>query len=346
MIDRLVLKDFGCVKDATIELTPLHAFIGPNDSGKSTILRAVEGLATFAMGSGGLPQVANLLLHAVQDGAVVGEAAGGFAGLMRTNVALFEVAGQGVPGATLVPAPGGPWDGSTPRSRGEHPKVYAALAGSLLVRFDPDSMRLPSSLLTDAAPVQFFDAKGHGLPAVYDALVNRNVQAFLSIVADIQKLFPNVKGVRMKNPSQSTKAMAIELHDGTEVGAERMSEGLLYYLAFAVLPYLQPVSVILVEEPENGLHPARIVEVMKTLREVSKTRQVLIATHSPLVVNELTADEVSIVTRTKEPGTKVTRLQDTPSYAERAKVYAPGELWVSYANGEDEGPLLNGGPRP
>ena len=66
-----------------------------------------------------------------------------------------------------------------------------------------------------------------------------------------------------------------------------MSEGLLYYLAFAALPHLEPVSLILIEEPENGLHPARIAEVMRILREISKTTQVLIATHSPLVVNEL-----------------------------------------------------------
>lgn len=36
----------------------------------------------------------------------------------------------------------------------------------------------------------------------------------------------------------------------------------------------------------------------------------------------------------------------TPDFEERAKVYALGELWLSYANGEDEGPLLHGGPRP
>lgn len=31
---------------------------------------------------------------------------------------------------------------------------------------------------------------------------------------------------------------------------------------------------------------------------------------------------------------------DTPNFAERSKVYALGELWLSYANGDDEGPLL------
>lgn len=125
-----------------------------------------------------------------------------------------------------------------------------------------------------------------------------------------------------------------------------MSEGLLYYLAFAVLPYLDPTALLLIEEPENGLHPARIAEVMRVLRAISETTQVIIATHSPLVVNELRADEVTVVTRSPETGTKATLIQDTPDFEERAKVYALGELWLSYANGEDEGPLLHGGPRP
>ncbi|MFS8067385.1 MAG: AAA family ATPase, partial [Byssovorax sp.] len=47
-IERLKVKDYGCVKYVDVELTPLHAFIGPNDSGKSTLLRAVRTAMQFA----------------------------------------------------------------------------------------------------------------------------------------------------------------------------------------------------------------------------------------------------------------------------------------------------------
>ena len=115
---------------------------------------------------------------------------------------------------------------------------------------------------------------------------------------------------------------------------------MLYYLAFAALPYLEPSAVILIEEPENGLHPARIREVMQILREVSKTTQILLATHSPLVVNELEPDEVTVLTRNGDEGTKGRLMKDTPNFAERSKVYALGELWVSYADGNLEEPLF------
>ena len=162
----------------------------------------------------------------------------------------------------------------------------------------------------------------------------------------LSQLFPSVRSISLINPTHQQKAMGVKLVDGTYVPAELMSEGLLYYLAFSALPHLDPTAILLIEEPENGLHPARIAEVMRVLREISKTTQILIATHSPLVINELQGDEVTVVTRTREHGTKATLLKDTPNFEERSKVYALGELWLSYANGQDEAPLLEGGPRP
>src|SRR5256885_5229388 len=44
-ITRLEVANYGCLHDVKLDLTRLHAFIGPNDSGKSTILRAVRSMA-------------------------------------------------------------------------------------------------------------------------------------------------------------------------------------------------------------------------------------------------------------------------------------------------------------
>jgi hypothetical protein len=84
---------------------------------------------------------------------------------------------------------------------------------------------------------------------------------------------------------------------------------------------------------------------MKILREVSKTRQLLLATQSPLVVTQLGPEEVSIVTRATADGTTTTVIKDTPTFAGRAKVYALGELWMSHGT-EATNALLQGGARP
>jgi predicted ATP-dependent endonuclease of OLD family len=155
-----------------------------------------------------------------------------------------------------------------------------------------------------------------------------------------------VKSLSLKNISTSEKTLGVQLTNGTYVGAEFLSEGLLYYLAYAVLRYLEPTALILIEEPENGLHPARIADVMRILRKISEKTQVILTTHSPLVINELSGHEVSVLTRTEEAGTNSVLMKDTTNFAERQKIYALGELWLSYADGTSESALVNGGPRP
>jgi hypothetical protein len=44
IITELQVENYGCIKKQTFALSPLHAFVGPNDSGKSTILHALETL--------------------------------------------------------------------------------------------------------------------------------------------------------------------------------------------------------------------------------------------------------------------------------------------------------------
>ena len=44
-IHELRIENYGCIRDATFRFTPLHALIGPNDSGKSTVLRALRTVA-------------------------------------------------------------------------------------------------------------------------------------------------------------------------------------------------------------------------------------------------------------------------------------------------------------
>jgi len=348
-IRRLVAKNYGCLKDVSIELTPLHAFIGPNDSGKSTILRAVRTLLQLASGTFQLvdnawrePFTPYITSVAGLDLAVSFADETGYRIRSHAASPLYSVIENGF----------GPRCGNnrnfqrelaTPSSIHELTamnQLGQLLAGSRLLRLDPDVLKEPSSLIPEGRSPSLLSERGQGLAGVYDAIMNRDVESFLAIQKKFIELFPTMKKLGLRNVTDRTKALQIELEDGTRVPAEQMSEGMLLYLAFAALPSIDPVAVLLVEEPENGLHPARIADVMRILREISKETQVLIATHSPLVVNELEPEEVSVVTRKPGEGTRVTPIKDTPDFAERSRVYALGELWVSYADGTYEEPLF------
>jgi predicted ATPase len=335
-VERLRIQNYGCIQDATLALTPLHALIGPNDSGKSTVLTALRTITTLAAGPIGNADDSGKLATALYTNTKLAiEATVRGQAWRVTNASATGYVNEAiVPGAAS-----GRHIANGPVTLGEAP-LKRALAGSTLFRLEPDSLRMPTHLIAEGQPLRFSNALGLGLPAIYDAIITRDLPAYIAISERLAALFPTVKGLSPRNISQDTKALGVQLLDGTFVGADFMSEGMLYFLAYAALPYLQPTAMILIEEPENGLHPARIREVMQVLREVSNTTQVVLATHSPLVVNELKPEEVTVLTRDASQGTRATRINDTPNFGERSKVYALGELWVSYADGQFEAPLF------
>jgi predicted ATPase len=355
----LRIRNYGCIQDASLTLSPLHALIGPNDSGKTTILRAIDTIAYMA--DQNRPHDNGLLYRAMvrstQDAEVfldIGTTPITHATLKSKAVFELNLERKNSGGCrwksfweedrNIIKWQHGDWR-SQPRLRPME-AIVLAIRNCTLLRLDPDALRAPRQLLQEGASIRFQDERGLGLPAIYDAIQNRDIEAFLALNAEMVKLFPDIKSIRLTNATNDTKAIGVNLTNGTFVPGESMSEGLLYYLAFAALRYIDQPAILLIEEPENGLHPARIAEVMRVLRELSKTTQIILATHSPLVVNELEPHEVSVVTRSRETGTHATLIKDTANFEERSKVYALGELWLSYANGLDEAPLISGGPRP
>lgn len=315
---RVEIHDFGCIRDVSLSLTRFHAFIGPNDSGKTTLLRAIRTmLETSPAGKREIASLAHGTMVA-QDSRLTAFLEDGSSFMARTisqqKLEVRRLVDEGAP------------------------------AGAQFVRLDPDAMRTSSMLLTPERLAEGVNERGAGLGALIDALIARDLDAYLDIRERVRSLFPVVADLNFPVDASGGKSIEIRLRDGTNVPAADISEGLLYYLGFSVIQALARDRVLLVEEPENGLHPARISEVVRLLREFGKTGQVLIATHSPLVVNELQPHEVTVVTRDADMGTQVTPIAQTPAFERRASVYALGELWLEYSNGEDEAPLLEGGP--
>jgi len=357
-IQKVTIQKCGCVRKSEVNLTRLHALIGPNDSGKSTILRALRTATQFATNGftqdekGEFLPFVPLLGETTVDGSITLSYGNSDAYVvLRESGRLFENAlTHGSPMLSrreVRPLVGESRLWTSPNVQNDFVPLLAQLKTQLslatLVRFDPDALRAAAAPLLDTESVGFADERGTGLAAVYDAILNRDRDAFDRIQEQARELFPTLKRIDMSVPTREMRAMKAMLKDGKGIDAREMSEGLLYFLGFAALQYCGS-SLLLVEEPENGLHPSRIPDVMDILRKISETAQVVIATHSPLVINEMKPGEVTVVTR-DENGTHCKPIGETPGFADRSKVYALGELWLSYANGKDEAPLLKGGAR-
>lgn len=354
MIEEFSAKGYGCLRDVTVKLTPLHAFIGPNDSGKSTLLRAVNVLCMVATWQPGTGSSFNVQ----QDGFARLKSAAGQGARLKATVASsreYEILWDGYwmerndatpehhfvsqsTGSILLPS----------NRRPEDEGLSSALAGSRVARLRPEELRRPTPLIDGKAPLRFQNEHGLGLGSVLDAIRDRNEDAWRALTDDLLQRFPSLRRFQLQVREGAKKVVAAELRDGTNVGVDELSEGFLYYLAFAAMQHFDPVAVLCVEEPENGLHPARIREVINILRAISKAgTQVLLTTHSPLVINELLPSEVTLLTRPKDGGTVATRLIDVPQYRERIEKDAllPGEFWVSYCDGKFEDAILHP-PKP
>ena len=114
------------------------------------------------------------------------------------------------------------------------------------------------------------------------------------------------------------------------IPATRLSDGTLRYLCLlAILCHPQPPPLICIEEPELGLHPDILPTVGKLLLEASERSQLIVTTHSDMLVDALTNEWWSIVVCEKRDGQTVMRRLDEEKMAAWLEEYRLGELWSS-----------------
>ena len=70
---------------------------------------------------------------------------------------------------------------------------------------------------------------------------------------------------------------------------------MLLGIATALYTFMDHNGAILLEEPESYLHPRAIIDLVKLLREKSSETSILISTHSPVLLNDLRPEEVSLM---------------------------------------------------
>lgn len=114
------------------------------------------------------------------------------------------------------------------------------------------------------------------------------------------------------------------------VPAARLSDGTLRYLCLlAILCHPKPGPLICIEEPELGLHPDVLPTMARLLKEASERTQLIVTTHSDVLVDALSdVPESVVVAERGDEGSSLERLD-----AERLKPwlekYRLGQLWTS-----------------
>jgi predicted ATPase len=113
------------------------------------------------------------------------------------------------------------------------------------------------------------------------------------------------------------------------VPATRLSDGTLRYLCLlAILCDPEPPPLICIEEPELGLHPDILPKVADLLRIASERTQIIITTHSDILVDAMTATPEMVVVCSKQQGQTVMERLNPDALKVWLEKYRLGQLWT------------------
>ena len=150
------------------------------------------------------------------------------------------------------------------------------------------------------------------------------------IVEALRRLYEDVSDFHVNIEFNTAQLFVQERGGKVTVPATRLSDGTIRYLSLlAILCDPQPPPLVCIEEPELGLHPDILPGLAKLLLEASERCQLVVTTHSEVLVDALTHEPESIVVCEKENGqTKLKRLSRSELRHWLDK-YRLGELWSS-----------------
>jgi len=369
-ITKFHVKNYKALRDVSIELTPLHLLIGPNDSGKTSILEAITALHRSV----------DKPLHALFPGAWDGRQLV-WARDAETPVSLtvnieearfryeyslsivFPESGNGVfrvhESAKPIERNGATTDWRKSGDRGNSgvarswntpdapdyviaKPIHDALGKLQSYHWIPSHLAMP--VVFDVSTRFRTEPSGFGLPmALNDILLNDDGR-YAQLKQRFRHFFPNVTKIMLERanafrswrdhkPDTAGLALFFELNDTHRIPAAQASDGMLLALAYlAILFSPDPPRLLLIEEPENGIHPQRLREILDILRQLVQEQdrtQVILTTHSPYVVDRFKPEEITLCLKGSDGAVTTRRLSESKTVRDQIDIFQVGEIWTA-----------------
>lgn len=170
------------------------------------------------------------------------------------------------------------------------------------------------------------DASNLGL--VLNNLDHRGDAGYV-IIERLQQFYGNVERISTNIDGGTVQLFLHEKGLRQPIPAPRLSDGTLRYLCLlSILCHPDPPPVVCIEEPELGLHPDIILTLAELLIEASQRTQLVVTTHSDILVSALTAMPGAVLVCERDDcGSCLRRLE--PERLQRwLEKYSLGDLWL------------------
>jgi predicted ATPase len=355
-LDSITIRGFRSIAECeSLRLAPLNIVIGPNGAGKSNFIGVFSFLSAICEGrlqdyvgkAGGAERILHFGSKATKELFLRVS--------FENGVNQYEITLAPTATDELIPIsetanywnkgkfPNKPYDESISRSGKEagisDPRSAGRVATYVRSRLSrwklyhfhdtgPSSAMKKTSDLHDNA---FLRPDGSNIASFLYYLREEHENEYSLIRRTIQRVAPFFEDFELSPSKLNPDKIRLEWrHTRSDAyfDASSLSDGTLRFIALCTL-FLQPLkyrpSVILVDEPELGLHPFAITMFASLVRQASIETQVIVSTQSPLLLDHFEPQDV-VVTDLIDGGTQFTRLA-TDKLETWLLDYSLGQLW-------------------
>jgi len=200
------------------------------------------------------------------------------------------------------------------------------LEGVQELRLNSQAMRAPSPPGSPRA----FQPDGSNLPWVIHELEKNHRPRLQEWIAHLRTALPDLRDVyTVERPEDRHRYLVLRYTTGLEAPSWVVSDGTLRLMALTLLAYLPNLEgVYLIEEPENGIHPRAVETVLQSLSSIYSA-QVLLATHSPVILSLAQPEDVLCFARTEDGATDIVLGTEHPRLREWRYETDLGTLFAS-----------------
>jgi len=358
-LERIKVSGYKSIRDADIELRNLNVLIGANGAGKSNFIslfellnaiieqrlqayteaRGADSLLYFGQSvtdeiklsfefSGEQPDLTNLysmrLVPSQIEKLFFGEESYGLWNHSKYPTPFWNSLGSGHRETQLYE------ESNLNPNRAAVDYVIDAIKDWKVYHFHDTSASARVKQSSNIDDNRFFRPDAGNLAAYLFLLQKEHPDYYRRIVKTIQLIAPFFGNFSLE-PLLRSKQESIRLEwrekdSDTYFNAHALSDGTLRFICLTTL-LLQPElpSVILIDEPELGLHPYAITLLASLLRSAAAKTQVIVSTQSVPLINQLDPEDILVVER--EDAQSVFKRLDTASLESWLSEYGLGDLW-------------------
>ncbi len=209
--------------------------------------------------------------------------------------------------------------------------VRKILANCKVYQFHDSSLTGPLRQSSTVDSAHYLQSEGNNLASFLLYLKQNFEESYRRIVNCIQMVVPQFKDFYLEpaNGYVSLKWTDISPNDYI-LSSDQFSDGSIRFIALAAL-LLQPSktmpNVIIIDEPELGLHPYGISQLIEMIKDASIHAQIIIATQSPALIDGFDVNSITVIERDEEKQCTGSSKLNENELHEWLENYTVSELW-------------------